>query len=92
MNIQLIDIQVTRPDGGPDGSARVLVDVDGVREWFDFEIHGQAGLGGDASIITPPEALYDRLTPDHTTVHRICSVVGQASRDGGVHLPLLVAA
>lgn len=92
MNVQVLDIQVSKPSADGLGTARVLLQIADESGWFDFTIKPLADFGPHAEMVSASTALYEKLAPDQQTVHRICSVVGQASREGSVQLPLLVAA
>lgn len=98
MKVRVLQIDVAEPEGDSEGSAKVLVEIDGSTDWFEFTIHpmkgfeGVPGCGAGVAVVSAEDVLFDRLHPDQLTVHRIMNLVGQARRLGSVHLPQLVAA
>jgi hypothetical protein len=94
--VRVTVLSIDIPEGARAGSAaydaQVLLDVDGQYYRFTVSIRPNFVAEFDASLISACAELVDLFIDDQRALHQICTLVGQAARQDGIHLPQRIAA
>jgi hypothetical protein len=94
MNIRAVAIQI--PAGASDTTApfeaKIQLEIDGREEWFTFSVTPLGMPGSDVQLLEAESDFVSRFRDHRGIARHIRRLVGQAVRQGAVHLPQLIAA